>query len=109
MQRHIASLFFSVWFPPPPWPAKTCANGRVQGHAPLELTPVLSLALPSSLGIEKPHRRTEETDPCQRQRFREQPPAQCGIDHASDEVEVPRNLSLTVHRHIAVRCHNSHS
>ena len=51
--------------------------------AGLGLIIVLSILLPSFPGIEKPHRRTEQTNPCESRRFREQPSGKRGIDRSS--------------------------
>src|SRR4026208_530447 len=101
MQRHIDRLFVSVWFLAR-WKAPVCAMAKRMAASPSGPTSGSCLALPSSPGIEKPHRCTEETDPRQRRRFGKQPPAQRGIDHPSDEVEVPANLPMVVYCHVTV-------
>src|SRR4026207_467393 len=101
MQRHIDRLFVSAWFLAL-CKATVCAMAKRMAPSPPGAPSGSCLALPSSPGIENPHRCTEETDPCQRRRFGKQPPAQRGIDHTSDEVEVPRNLPMVVYCHVTV-------
>ena len=88
-------------------PATT--QGGVFNLAQLGHIAMLLILLPSFPGIETPHRRAEQTNPCERRRFREQPTSQSGIDHSFDKVEVPRNLPRVVQRHVAEWCHVSPS
>ena len=69
----------------------------------------LLILFPGSPGIKKPHRSTDEAEPCQnrRIRLREQPTGENGIDDRSDKINVPRNLAFLIQRCVGLRCHSS--
>ena len=81
-------------------------NGRVRCSTRLGIISGSFLLFPSPPGIEQPHRRADEANPCQRRRFCEQPTGKSGIDNCSDKIDIPRNLALFFQRCVAWRCHS---
>ena len=82
-------------------------NGRVRCGTRLGIISGSFLSFPSSPGIEKPHRRKDGANPCQRRRFCEQPNGKNGIDDPPDKVDdVPRNFALFLRNRVGWRCHS---
>jgi hypothetical protein len=84
-------------------------DGRVRCSTRLGIISVSFILFPSSPGVVKAQRRTDDANPCQNRpsRIREQHTGKNGIDDPPDKVDVPRHPALSVHSCVGLRCHSS--